>query len=86
MKLENLEKCFYEASIEGAKYVGVKIKTESFPKSEIIIDENENFDKKFQHYKQSYNDDLTLKKFSGVKIVGFSYGDSFEEIEKDLIG
>ena len=59
---------------------------EGFPKSEIIINDNENFDKKLSYYKNSYNQDLTLKTFSGIKIVGFTYGDSFETIEKDLIG
>lgn len=86
MNINNLEKCFEEASVKGAKYVGVKIKMEGFPKSEIIINDNENFDKKLSYYKNSYNQDLTLKTFSGIKIVGFTYGDSFETIEKDLIG
>ena len=86
LRLENLEKCFYEASIKEKKYVGVKIQMESFPKAEIIINQTENFDRKFEYYKHSYNDDLTLKTFTGVKIVGFTYGDTFEEIEKDLLG
>lgn len=59
---------------------------EGFPKAEIIINENENFDKKFDYYKKTYHEDLTLKAFSGIRIVGFTYGDSFQEIEKDLIG
>jgi hypothetical protein len=86
MKIDNLEKCFFEASIKCAKYVGVKIKIEGFPKAEIIINENKNFDKKFEYYTRSYNEDLILKTFSGIRIVGFTYGNSFEEIEHDLIG
>jgi hypothetical protein len=86
MNIKNLEKCFNEASRKGAKYVGVKIKMESFPKEEIIINANENFDRKFRYYEHSYNEDLTLKAFSGIKIVGFTYGDSFKKIEKNLVG
>jgi len=86
MKIGNLEKCFFEASHIGAKYVGIKVEMQGFPKPEIIINENENFDSKFAYYKKSYNDNLILKSFDGVKITGFTYGDSFEEIEKDLIG
>jgi len=86
MDINNLEKCFYKASQKGAKYVGVKIEMQGFPKAEIIINENENFDSKFAYYKKAYNEDLTLKAFNGIKIIGFTYGDSFEEIEKDLIG
>lgn len=85
MKIGNLEKCFYEASQKDAKYVGVKIQMQGVPKPEIIINENENFDSKFDYYKKAYNDDLTLKTFNGIKIIGFTYGDSFEEIEYDLI-
>jgi hypothetical protein len=86
MKIDNLEKCFYEARVKAKKYIGIKVKMESFKKAEIIINENENFDKKFAYYKNAYNDDLTLKTFRGVKIVGFTYGDTFEEIENDLMG
>lgn len=85
MRIGNLEKCFFEASHKGAKYVGVKIQMQGFPKPEIIINENENFDSKFAYYKKAYTDDLTLKSFEGVKIVGFTYGDSFENIEHDLM-
>lgn len=84
MNIRNLEKCFYEASQQGKKYVGVKVQMQGFPKSEIIINENENFDSKFDYYKKSYNEDLTLKAFSGIKIIGFTYGNSFQEIENDL--
>ena len=85
MKIENLEKCFYEASKQNKKYVGVKIQMQGFSKPEIIINENENFDSKFDYYKKAYNEDLTLKTFNGIRIVGFTYGDSFKDIEEDLI-
>lgn len=85
MDINNLEKCFYEASQQGKKYVGIKIEMQGFPKAEIIINENENFDSKFAYYKKAYNNDLTLKAFNGIKIIGFTYGDSFQEIEEDLI-
>lgn len=85
MTIENLERCFYEASKQEKKYIGVKIKMEGFPKAEIIINENANFDKKFAYYKKAYNPDLTLKTFNGIKIVGFTYADSFKDIEEDLM-
>lgn len=85
LTIDNLEKCFYEASQQGNKYVGVLIQMEGFPKPEIIINENENFDSKFAYYKKAYTDDLTLKTFSGIKIIGFTYGNSFEALERDLV-
>ncbi|WP_236896993.1 hypothetical protein [Clostridium beijerinckii] len=86
LTIANLERCFYEASQKDAKYVGVKIQMKGFPKAETIINENENFDSKFDYYKKAYNEDLTLKTFNGINIIGFTYGNSFDEIEKDLIG
>ncbi|MEY8001443.1 hypothetical protein AB8U03_14775 [Clostridium sp. Mt-5] len=85
MNINNLEKCFYEASKLNKKYVGVKIKMQGFPKPEIIINENANLDEKFTYYKKAYNEDLMLKTFNGIKIIGFTYGDTFADIEKDLI-
>lgn len=86
MNIDNLENCFKEASQQGRKYVGVKIQMQGFPRAEIIINENENFNDKFAYYKKAYHKDLVLKAFNGIKIVGFTYGDSFEDIEMDLIG
>lgn len=85
MSIKELEKCFYEASHKEAKYVGVKIQMQGFPKPEIIINENANFEDKFLYYKKAYNDKLTLKTFNGIRIIGFTYGNSFKDIEKDLI-
>lgn len=86
MNINNLEKCFYEASHQDKKYVGVKVQMYGFEKDEIIINPNENFDKKFDYYKNAYNEDLTHKNAPDkIKMVGFTYGDTFEEIEKDLI-
>ena len=85
LTINNLEKCFHEASQQDKKYVGVLIQMQGFPKPEIIINENENFDSKFAYYKKAYNEDLTLKTFNGIKIIGFTYGDSFEALEKELV-
>lgn len=86
LTLINLEKCFYGASMKNKKYVGVKIETRGSDGYEIIINPSINFDKKFDYYKKAYTDDLVLKSYDGIRIVGFTYGDSFEEVEKDLLG
>lgn len=85
LNLKSLENCFEAAANKDQKYVAVKIQMEGFEKPEIIINENENFQTKLEYYKKAYNDDLTLKSFNGIKIIGFSYGNSFNDIEKDLI-
>ncbi|URZ15319.1 hypothetical protein [Clostridium felsineum] len=85
MSIKDLEQCFYEANNNNAKYVGVKIKMQGFLKPEIIINAHANFDSKFAYYKKAYNKDLTLKTFNGIKIVGFTYGNSVGEIGDKLI-
>jgi len=81
----NLERCFESAKEQGYPYVGVKIKMEGFEEPEVIINPIANFNKKLEYYKKAYNDELTLKSFNGIKIIGFTYGDSYDEIEMDLV-
>ena len=86
LSINNLEECFCNATLKDKKYIGVKIEMKGFPKAEIIINDKENFGDKLTYYKKAYNEDLVLKTFNGIKIVGFTYGDSFQDIQNDLIG
>lgn len=85
LTINNLKQCFYVASQKGKKYVGVLIEMAGFPRPEVIINENANFDSKFAYYQKAYNENLTLKTFNGIKIIGFTYGDEFADIEYDLL-
>lgn len=84
LTVDNLEKCFYEASHTGAKYVGVKIQMLQFEEPQVIVDSNTNFDKRFSFYKEVFGENLESNQ--GNKIIGFTFGDSFADIEHDLIG
>lgn len=86
LNMNNLENCLGAAKDTNARYIGVKVKMQGFPKPEIIINENENIESKLEYYKKAYNDNLTLKTFDGIKIIGFTFGDTFSEIEWDLHG
>jgi len=86
LTINNLQKCFYEAGTQDRKYVGVLIEMRGFPQPEVIINKNANFDTKFAYYEKAYDENLVLKSFNGIKIIGFTYGGSFEDIEKDLLG
>lgn len=85
LSMKNLEKCIITAKERGFQFIGVKIQMEGFEKPEVIINQTENFDTKLAYYKKAYNEDLTLKSFNGIRIIGFTYGDDFMEIEEDLI-
>ena len=85
LTINNMGNCFNEAIKQGKNYVGVLIEMQGFPKPEIIINENANIQAKLDYYKKAYNDDLTLKTFNGIKIIGFTWGDEFADIEYDLL-
>ncbi|MCR1822412.1 hypothetical protein [Terrisporobacter muris] len=85
LRIENLKVCFKNAKINNFKYIGIKVWMADFEKCEVIINPIENFDKKLEYYQVAYNDDLTLKSAQDkVKIVGFTYGNSYQDIEDDL--
>lgn len=85
MDLIALENCVKEAKESNAKYLAVLVNMEGFLKPEIIINSEENFDAKLAYYKKAYTEDLVLKTFSGIRIVGFTYGNDFSEIESALM-
>lgn len=75
---ESFESCFKR----NKKYVCVKIKMNGFLKPEIIVNERQNFDTKLTYYKNAYNENLVLKSYSGIKIVGFMSMNSILEVSK----
>jgi hypothetical protein len=83
--MADLEKCFYDASINESEYIGVLIEMQDFPEPEVIINPLKNFDAKAAYYKKAYTDDLVLKTFSGIRIKDFVRGDNYEEIETALL-
>lgn len=86
LTIKNLENCFKSAKRIGYRYVAVKIDMQGFEKPEIIINSRENFDDKLDYYKNAYDENLILKSFNGIRIIGFTCADTFEDIEEDLIG
>ncbi|MGL4801950.1 MAG: hypothetical protein ACRC18_06765 [Cetobacterium sp.] len=86
MRLNNLRECFNGAIENGAKFIGVKVWMFGFEECEVIINPVKNFEKKLEYYQSAYNEDLTLKNApSKIKIIGFTYGGTFDAVEKDLI-
>lgn len=81
---ENLENCFDEAKKRESKFVGVVIEMGGFPQAEIIINPAANIDSKLEYYKKTYDENLNHKFAPGIKIIGFSYGNSFSDLQEDL--
>jgi hypothetical protein len=85
LKMENLEVCFTGAKFNKVNYVGVLIEMEGFPQPEVIINKAENIDSKLAYYKKTYDENLNHRFAPSIRIVGCSYGNSFAELESDLI-
>ena len=86
LTLENLDRCFEMAKRSEAKFIGVAIRVPDAPAIEIIINSCSNFDAKLEYYKKTYEADLSHKAVGDtLKIVGFTYGNSFAEIQNNLI-
>lgn len=85
LNISMLEKCIEGAKTSKSLYFAIAVEGKGFVKKEIIINSIDNADVKMKYYKVAYNDDLTSRAAPDkIKIVGFTFGNTFEEIEKDL--
>lgn len=78
-------------SIERAReldyrFVGVLIEMDGLEKSEIIINKVEDFGRILANYEKTYNENLNHKFDEGKRICAFTFGNSFREVEKYLLG
>lgn len=84
IKMDNLERSFKLAKKENAEFVAVRIEMDGFPEAEVIINPIVNANSKLEYYKNTYDENLNHKHTKGIKIVGCTFGNDFNEIEEDL--
>lgn len=83
--LENLKNAVAGAIENGAEYFGVCVHNGLNNQTEIIINTVHNMATgKLDYYLNAYNDKLELKTQPKIRITGITYGNSFEDIQKDL--
>ena len=71
--MKDLINIFEEAIEKEAYCIVVQLRIEGYKEDEYIINFYENFEKKLNYYKNTYNDDLEHKFDTKVKIVDISY-------------
>ena len=81
-----LESVFLMAIDMDVKYVGVMVESEDSPDYEIIINPIENAVSKIDYYSKAYDDYCVLKSNPKIRIVNASYGETFSQIEYELLG
>ncbi|MCM3111674.1 hypothetical protein [Lederbergia lenta] len=86
MKINNLISCFEKAKETNAKFVGIAVRVPDAEEPEVIINGNKNIEAKLDYYKKTYDEDLSHKAVGDIlQIIGFTYGNSFSDIEKELL-
>ncbi|MGF2144049.1 hypothetical protein ACQUEF_01715 [Vagococcus fluvialis] len=63
---------FIDVAIETGRGIKVEIKMPDLPSPEFITNPNENLEGKRAYYDKAYDDDLKLKTFDQIQIVGIS--------------
>jgi hypothetical protein len=84
LKMKNLINCFNTTNEQQFNWVAVLVKNINSEGEELIINPYVNFDDKLEYYQKAYTDDLVLKTYNGIKIVGFTFGNTLEDIENQL--
>lgn len=78
--LQEMISVFEDAKEFNTQYIAVKIQMDGFEKPEVIINEKENINSKLEYYMNTYDENLIHKHSPGIKIVYYTYGNSFEDI------
>ncbi|WP_407313136.1 hypothetical protein [Desulfosporosinus sp. SB140] len=83
LTIEYLSNTFERAKELDYRFVGVLVEKEGFDKPEIIINQVENFDRMLACYEKTYNENLFAE---GERISAVTFGNSFSDIERYLLG
>ena len=86
MTIQNVITCFNTAKDRGTKYVGLAILIPGAKIPKIIINDRDNFKAELNYYSTTYSNDLSLMSKPDVKIIGITSGNSFADIQEDLLG
>lgn len=87
LTLTRLNELFELAKLNNSKYFAVQVKISNIETSETetIINPRDNFEGKQLYYNNSYDEQLKHKYANiDIRIVGFTCGNSFAEIEESL--
>lgn len=74
MRKEELQRIIENALQEKDSYVGVAIETQGMEGAEYIINPKCNLAQKLRYYDRAYNDDLTLKANTDIRIKAAATG------------
>ena len=82
--LSGLIACFEQAKMESWYWIAVYVVTDEQETPEIIINHKDNFDTKLEYYQRAYNNDLELKSYHKIRIVGYECCDDWNYIKLNV--
>ena len=85
MNKNDLRELFEHARIGNFKYIALEIQQDGVHDNEVIIIHQNNFERKWEYIDNAYDKDLHLKNAPFIWIIDASYGESFKELESDLM-
>jgi hypothetical protein len=81
--MKELERIFLRAKEIDMKYIAIIVEMPESPQPEIIINDIDNMESKLAYYKNTYDEELNHKFAKGIRILWFTFGNSFVEIERE---
>lgn len=85
MNKSELKAVFINATAVGAKYIGIKRERTALTEPEITIIQKGDFGERYDYYMKAYDDELMIKGKDGIRITGVAQGNTFEDIEYQLM-
>lgn len=83
LSMKDLIDAFDSYWARSSKFIGVLVSIAGA--KEVIINSRENFDEKLLYYQQAYDENLFHKKADNIRIINFTFADTYEEIQSELI-
>lgn len=84
LTMESLLASFKSDWAKESKFVGLLIDIDGA--REVIINSKDNYDKKAEYYEKTYDENLYHRHAKEIRIVGYTFGYNFAEIQEDLLG
>jgi hypothetical protein len=85
MTLKGLRRAINSDWARSSKYAAIAVTIPGEKGTETIINSHKNIKNKMAYWETAYNEDLTSKTNPEVKIVGYSFANTFAAIEQELV-
>lgn len=83
LDMKMFEEAFDSRWAKESNFVGILVDINGV--KEVIINSKENYQTKLEYYKKAYNENLTHKHDTKVKIIDFTFAVNYDAIQEELL-